>query len=243
MIRVPSLTCQGVSKSFRTGKITQQVIQEGSVDIYPSELTLVVGPAGSGNSTLLSILSGLFRPDTGHVHALEKDLWTLSDAEIDRFRMDHCGFVFQGFNLFGALTALENTLLPLHYVGLRGEVAERQAQHALEEVGLGQKSHLRPIELSGGEKQRVAIARALVKNPQLIFADEPTSALDGANGELVIELLKRIASEHQATVLGVTHDPRLLVHADRVIHLVDGVITRDERSSPSQSSTPEQRND
>jgi putative ABC transport system ATP-binding protein len=121
---------------------------------------------------------------------------------------------------------------------VRGREAERRAQRALDEVGLSSRSHLRPAELSGGEKQRVAIARALVKEPALVFADEPTSALDKTNGQIVVDLLRRIATGHGATVLGVTHDPRLLSHADRVIHLEDGVVVRDERtSSPAPSSS------
>ncbi len=225
----PTLISQGISKSFTAGKITQQVIRDSALEIYPSELTLVVGPSGSGKSTMLSIMSGLLRPDTGNVSALGVNLWDLSDDALDKFRLQHCGFVFQGCNLFGSLTACENVILPLQYLGVRGAAAELRALKALEEVGLGASSHLRPAELSGGEKQRVAIARALVKNPQLIFADEPTSALDSMNGQIVIDLLKQIAGEHGATVLGVTHDPRLLSHADRVIELEDGIVCKDER--------------
>ncbi|MCW7539463.1 ABC transporter ATP-binding protein [Aquabacterium sp. A7-Y] len=236
MTATPSLYSRGISKAFVTGKVTQQVIKDSSLDIFPGELTLIVGPSGSGKSTLLSMLSGLLRPDTGSVRALEQDLWALGEKDLDRFRLEHCGFVFQGFNLFSSLSALDNVILPLQYLGVHGAPARQRAQSALDEVGLHDRSHLRPAELSGGEKQRVAIARALVKRPQLLFADEPTSALDKNNGQIVIDLLKRIATGHGATVLGVTHDPRLLSHADRVIHLEDGVVTRDERAAgPSPS--------
>lgn len=233
----PSLRSVGISKAFVTGKIRNQVIKDSSLDILPGELTLVVGPSGSGKSTMLSMMSGLLRPDTGHVFALDTDLWTLGERELDRFRLNHCGFVFQGFNLFGALTALENVILPLQYLGIPGKEASHRAQAALHEVGLDGRAHLRPAELSGGEKQRVAIARALVKEPALIFADEPTSALDKTNGQIAIDLLKRIAREHGATVLGVTHDPRLLTHADRVIHLEDGAVVLDERSKAQSPAT------
>lgn len=226
----PTLRSVGISKAFVTGKIRNQVIKDSSVDILPGELTLVVGPSGSGKSTMLSMMSGLLRPDTGHVFAFDTDLWALSERDLDRFRLNNCGFVFQGFNLFNSLTALENVILPLQYLAIPGKEASRRAQGALDEVGLHERTHLRPAELSGGEKQRVAIARALVKEPALIFADEPTSALDKTNGQIVVDLLQRIAREHGATVLGVTHDPRLLSHADRVIHLEDGVVVRDERS-------------
>ncbi|QIL45125.1 ABC transporter ATP-binding protein [Acidovorax sp. HDW3] len=232
MAFAPTLSSQGISKAFTVGKVRAEVIKNSAVHIFPHELTLVVGPSGSGKSTMLSMLAGLLRPDTGQVQALGVDLWALNERELDRFRLQHCGFVFQGFNLFVALTALENVILPLQYLGLRGAEAETRARKVLAEVGLQTRSHLRPAELSGGEKQRVAIARALAKEPALVFADEPTSALDKVNGQIVIDLLKQIAHTHGATVLGVTHDPRLLSHADRVLHLEDGCIVRDERQNP-----------
>ena len=237
MDREPTLSSHGISKAFTTGKITQQVIKDSALDIYPGELTLVVGPSGSGKSTMLSMLAGLLRPDSGQVLSLGIDLWQLPEAAIDRFRLENCGFIFQGFNLFSSLTALQNVILPLQYLGVRGRTAVRRSLRALHEVGLGERSHLRPLELSGGEKQRVAIARALVKEPRLIFADEPTSALDKHNGQITVALLKRIAHEHNATVLGVTHDPRLLSHADRVIHLEDGCIKSDRRPDPNAPGT------
>jgi putative ABC transport system ATP-binding protein len=236
-----TLRSVGISKAFVSGKLRNQVIKDSSIEIMPGELTLVVGPSGSGKSTMLSMMSGLLRPDTGHVYALDTDLWTLSEGDLDRFRLKNCGFVFQGFNLFNALTALENVILPLQYLGIPDEESARRAQGALDEVGLHDRAHLRPAELSGGEKQRVAIARALVKEPALIFADEPTSALDKTNGQIVVDLLKRIAAEHGATVLGVTHDPRLLSHADRVIHLEDGVVVRDERQHDHPNESNEAR--
>ena len=230
MSNIPTLQATGISKSFVSGSISQQVIKQSSLDVFSGELTLLVGPSGSGKSTMLSMLSGLLHPDTGIVMALGTNLWSLGEKELDAFRLEHCGFIFQGFNLFGSLSALDNVILPLQYMGIQGEEARDRARLALEEVGLGGRSHLRPLELSGGEKQRVAIARALVKRPQMIFADEPTSALDKANSEIVITLLQSIAGQHNATVLGVTHDPRLLSHADRVIHLEDGILKQDHRN-------------
>jgi putative ABC transport system ATP-binding protein len=229
MTDLPSIVARHIARSFITGKTRIHVIRELSLGIYPGELTLIVGPSGSGKSTLLALLSGLLRPDAGTVTALNQDIWALQDAAIDHFRLMNCGFIFQGFNLFQALTALEQVLLPMKYVGIVGEAAQQHAQAALAEVGLSQRMQLRPIELSGGEKQRVAIARAIVKQPKLLFADEPTSALDSKNGQIVIDILHRIARSHGATVLGVTHDPRLLKYADRVLYLEDGQILRDER--------------
>ena len=177
----------------------------------------------------MSILSGLQRPDAGSVVALGEDLWRGDRRALDRFRLQHTGFVFQGFNLFPALTALEQVMLPLGYMGVDDHTAAERGRATLEEVGLGERMHLLPAELSGGEKQRVAIARALVKQPQLLFADEPTSALDAANGQIVIDTLRRIAHGHATTVLCVSHDQRLVTHADRVLEMEDGAILNDRR--------------
>src|SRR5690606_13022864 len=183
---------------------------------------------------LIAALSGLLKPDAGRVDALDvDDLWKLSSGRIDKFRLDHCGFIFQGFNLFPALSALQQVTTVLKYQGLSKDQARAQATAAREEVGLGARLHQRPMALAGGEKQRVAIARALAKNPQILFADEPTSALDGENGQVVIRLLRRAATEHGAAVICVTHDPRLEAWADRVIHIEDGRILDDARRTPS----------
>ena len=222
-----TIEAEDISKSYGPANNRIRVLKDLSLSVHPGELTLCVGPSGSGKSTLVSALSGLLNPDTGRVKLLGEDLWAMDENERDDFRLRHCGFVFQGFNLFGALTALENVLLPLSFMGIPVIEARERAHVALAEVGLAARSHLLPAELSGGEKQRTAIARAIAKNPRLIFADEPTSALDKENGQRVVDILHRFARTHGATILGVTHDPRLLSHADRVIHLEDGLILRD----------------
>lgn len=209
------------------------MIRELSLQIHAGELTLMMGPSGSGKSTLLAMLSGLLRPDEGAVLISDYDLWSHDTDAIDRFRLENCGFIFQGFNLFPALTALEQVLLPMRYAGLRGSRARRSALDALALVGLKERTHLRPLELSGGEKQRVAIARAIVKSPKLLFADEPTSSLDSANGQIVVDILHRIARKLGSTVLCVTHDPRLIKHGDRILQLEDGRIVADSRNEGS----------
>ena len=231
-----SLQARHVRKSFTSGPIHHTVLHDLSLDIRAGELTLISGPSGCGKSTLLAILSGLQRPDGGEVIALGEDLGKLGMREIERFRLQHTGFVFQGFNLFPALNALEQVELPLGYLGLSPAEARRRAMASLEEVGLGPRMGLRPSELSGGEKQRVAIARALAKEPGLLFADEPTSALDAANGQTIIDILHRIARTHGTTVLCVSHDPRLVGHADRVLAMEDGRILSDR--VPTSASTP-----
>ncbi len=226
-----ALRATGVSKSFVSGKLRTQVLDNLSLDINAGELTLISGPSGCGKSTLLSILSGLQKIDSGSVQALGSELGQLDLRALERFRLEHTGFVFQGFNLFPALSAFEQVELPLNYMGLTRDEARRRARLSLEEVGLAHRMRLRPAELSGGEKQRVAIARALAKEPHLLFADEPTSALDAANGQTIIDLLHRIAVGHGTTVLCVSHDPRLVMHADRVLAMEDGRILSDRRTA------------
>jgi putative ABC transport system ATP-binding protein len=236
---MPALQARSVRKSFVSGRVESMVLHDLSLDVRAGELTLISGPSGCGKSTLLAILSGLQPADAGHVHALGHELSGLSMRALEHFRLQHTGFVFQGFNLFPALSALEQVELPLSYMGLAKGVARRRAIESLEEVGLGPRMRLRPAELSGGEKQRVAIARALAKQPELLFADEPTSALDAANGQIVIDILHRIARAHGTTVLCVSHDPRLVGHADRVLAMEDGRILSDHVPNGSQTEAKE----
>lgn len=225
----PSITLTDVRRAFTNGTITTHVLKGITLSIQQGAMTLIVGPSGSGKSTLLAVASGLMRPSSGRVMTLDTDFNTLDDGVIDRFRLQHCGFVFQGFNLFASLTAFEQVLYPLQFMPEIGGDAQEHAHQALDAVGLSSKTHLYPIELSGGEKQRVAIARAIAKDPELLFVDEPTSALDKDNGAKIARLLCTIAHDRKATVLCVSHDQRLIDYADRVICLEDGLITRDDQ--------------
>lgn len=224
----PSITVKSVNRSYVSGKIVNHVLKDVSTELYPGKLTLIMGPSGSGKSTFLSVASGLLKPDNGQVIVNGTDLWKMSQSGIENFRLKNFGFIFQGFNLFASLTATEQILIVLKYAGKLGFEASKIAAEALDEVGLSKVKHLRPMQLSGGEKQRVAIARALAKKPAFLFADEPTSALDKENGQIVIGLLHKAAKIHGATILAVSHDPRLLPHADRVIRIEDGIIMKDE---------------
>lgn len=222
-----SVRLEDVSHSFTTGTITSTVLRDLSLYIQPGEFTLLLGPSGSGKSTLLAIASGLEAPTRGRAWLLDQDLYSLSEKERERFRLKNCGFIFQGFNLFESLTALEQVSIPLIYSGFSREDASYRAHRNLEALGLGEKKHLLPRELSGGEKQRVAIARALAKDPQCIFADEPTSALDSDSGQIVSDLLLRASKERGALVLCVSHDSRITPYADRIVGLVDGRVNSD----------------
>jgi putative ABC transport system ATP-binding protein len=231
-----ALIAENISKRFANGSAQASVLENISLVIEAGELTLISGPSGCGKSTLLSVLSGLQRPDHGRVLALGEELGRLDVRALESFRLRHTGFVFQDFNLFPALMVSEQVELPLQYMGLSAQAAKSRAARALEEVGLGEAQlRLRPAELSGGEKQRVAIARALAKDPLLLFADEPTSSLDAANGQVTIDILHDIARRHNTMVLCVSHDPRLIGHADRVLTMEDGRILSDRRATATPS--------
>jgi putative ABC transport system ATP-binding protein len=232
-LRQPTLRGQHLVRTFGTGSATTTVLRRVSLDLYRGELALIMGPSGSGKSTLLAALGGLMRPDSGRVLSLGEDLWKLSDRDRKQFRLRHCGFVFQGYNLFPALTAAQQLEVVLRWgMGVSGRQARRRAEEMLELLGLGAKTRSLPRELSGGEQQRVAIGRALIKGPSLCFADEPTAALDWAHGQQVIELLRTAAADSGATVLVVAHDARLVPYADRVFHLVDGQLAEAVQYEP-----------
>ena len=230
---MPALQGVHLSRSFGQGEMKTTVIHDVSIELFSGQITLLMGPSGSGKSTLLAILSGLLRPDSGRVMALGHDLWSLSDLERERFRLRHCGFIFQGYNLFNALTARQQLEMVVRWgEGASARDARRRADEMLALLGLAKKSHLRPTELSGGEKQRVAIGRALIKEPNFCFADEPTSALDWKAGQQVIELLRSAAHDRGATVLVVAHDARIIEHVDRVVHMEDGRLWIQEERKP-----------
>jgi putative ABC transport system ATP-binding protein len=222
----PSLRGTGLTRTFGTGDALTTAMADVSLELFPGQIVLLMGPSGSGKSTLLAVLSGLLTPDSGKVVAHGKDLWALSEQQREAFRLEHFGFVFQGYNLFPALTARQQLEMVLRWgqsVGARE--ARARADQTLDLLGLSKKANLRPAQLSGGEKQRVAIGRALIKGPSFCFADEPTSALDWKHGEQVIELLRTAAHDYGSTILVVGHDARMIPHCDRVLHMEDGVLT------------------
>jgi putative ABC transport system ATP-binding protein len=225
----PTLQAQNITRTFGQGETLTTAVRDVSLELRAGEVSLLMGPSGSGKSTLMANLSALLRPDQGQVLALGHDLWQMDDRERERFRLVHYGFIFQGYNLFPALSARQQLELVLRWgEGATGREARRRADQMLSLLGLGKKASLRPDQLSGGEKQRVAIGRALIKEPTFCFADEPTSALDWAHGEQVIELLRAAARDREATVLIVAHDVRILPYADRLFQLEDGNLVADQ---------------
>ena len=222
-----AIVAEGIEMTFELGKQRYQVLKGIDLVIKSGDIQLLMGPSGSGKTTLLSILAGLLTPTEGQVYLLGQEITRMSREKLAKYRLENVGFIFQGFNLFPALTAAENVELVLNYKGITRGVARKQAQLLLEQVELGSSYvNQKPSELSGGQKQRVAIARALAGNPKLIMADEPTAALDSQSGHNVIQLLRTLAKEQGCTVLMVTHDPRIIDVADRVSYLEDGVLKK-----------------
>jgi putative ABC transport system ATP-binding protein len=227
-----AITAQGIAMDYRSGSETYQALKGVDLAVRTGDIQLLMGPSGSGKTTLLSILAGILTPTAGSVKLLGEEITQMSRSELARFRLAHIGFIFQGFNLFPALSALENVEVALNLKGIRGAAARQQGWDLLAQVGLGDKAKNLPRDLSGGQKQRVAVARALAGDPDLIMADEPTAALDSQNGHAVIALLADLAKQRGRTVLIVTHDPRIIGVADQIAELEDGLM----RSADPQSA-------
>jgi putative ABC transport system ATP-binding protein len=231
----PMLEAVNLTKDLGSGAGKVAALKGVSLALHGGELTLLMGPSGSGKTTLLSILGCMLAPTEGTVRIGEHSTAGLDPEQLAQLRRDHIGFVFQSFHLFPTLSTTDNVRLALDVRGERSRAAKVRSREALAKVGLGHKIKAYPRELSGGEQQRVAIARAIVGKPSIILADEPTAALDGANGQAVMQLLAEIAREQAHAVLIVTHDPRLLPFADRVVHIEDGRIISEERGGIRQT--------
>ena len=214
------LVLRDVVKVYRKGRETIRALGGITLDVPETGMTAIVGPSGSGKSSLLHVIGAMDRPTGGEVIVAGQALGVLAERDLTRFRRQTVGFVFQTFNLMPTLSALENVMLPMEFNGVAGEARRLRARDLLERVGLGARLGHRPRELSGGEQQRVAIARALANDPRMVLADEPTGNLDSATGQVIYELLKAISRER--TVLVVTHAEALAQMAHRVLNLKDG---------------------
>ena len=219
---------ENVTKIYKLGQSVVHALDGINLQIQAGEIAAVMGPSGSGKSTLMGILGCLDIPTEG-VYRLEgESVEKLNDNQLAQVRSRKVGFVFQQFNLLPRTSALENVMLPLLYDGVRGKARIEKAKAALETVGLADRMHHRPNQLSGGEQQRVAIARAMVNNPTILLADEPTGNLDTKTGEEIIGLFQKLHEENGQTVVYVTHDAFIARHTQRIIRLVDGKIISDE---------------
>jgi putative ABC transport system ATP-binding protein len=216
-----------VTKVYQQGRRAVQAVRGVSLQVMPGEFVSIMGPSGSGKSTLLHLMGGLDTPTTGKAIFQGKDLQLLSDRNRSLLRRSRIGFVFQFFNLLPTLTAAENVALPLLLGGLARAKALRQAQVALESVGLADRVTHFPEAMSGGEMQRVAVARALVTEPEAVLCDEPTGNLDSANSKEVLALLRRLPGDGRRAVVMVTHDQEAAAIGDRFVHIRDGRIQLD----------------
>ena len=226
----------GVVKDLGVGVAQIRALNGVDLALKGGELTLLMGPSGSGKSTLLSILGCLLTPTEGTVRVRGDSIAGKNPEDLAKLRRENIGFVFQSYHLFPTLSAADNVRLALDVRGETGADAKHKARAALERVGLASKTRNYPSQLSGGEQQRVAIARAVVGDPSVILADEPTAALDSENGKAIMGILADIAKDPGRGVLVVTHDPRLLPFADRIVHIEDGHIVREEAGGAAQKS-------
>jgi len=219
-----AIAVRSLIKKYEEGANGTLALRGVDLDAHPGELLMLMGPSGSGKTTLLSIMGCILTATSGSVRLASTEVVGLREKDLPALRLDHIGFVFQGFNLFPTLTAGENVELMLDLKKVPVARAKKRAQELLEQVGLGEKYNSFPADLSGGQKQRVAIARALAGDPGIILADEPTAALDSHTGRNVMEMMSNLAHNRGRAVVIVTHDSRVLQFADRIVRIEDGLV-------------------
>lgn len=218
------IQCRGISKSYRKGGTVVTPLEQLDLDVPHGEFLALMGPSGSGKTTLLNLLSGIDSPSEGSLIIAGTELARLSRRELTKWRAAHVGYIFQLYHLVPVLSAFENVELPLLLAPLSKKDRHARVAAALELVGLADRMHHTPSELSGGQEQRVAIARALVADPPLLVADEPTGDLDRESATRILDLLQQLAADHGKTIVMVTHDPRAAASAHRTLHLEKGQL-------------------
>lgn len=227
----PFISIHSLSKSYTKGKVSVTPLENLSLDVPQGEFLALMGPSGSGKTTLLNLIAGIDSPTTGELMVDGRDIARLSRSHITRWRAQHVGYIFQLYHLVPILSAYENVELPLLLGKFTKSQRREKIQAALELVGLSDRAHHRPSELSGGQEQRVAIARAIVHDPGLLVADEPTGDLDRESADSILELLNTLANDHRKTIVMVTHDPKAADAAHRTLHLEKGQLI--EQAAPA----------
>ena len=221
-----AIRAREIGKSFGEGDARTVALRSVSLEAYFGEMLYIVGPSGSGKTTMLSVLSGVLRPDTGTVSVEGTDIWSLSPDQLAELRLHKIGFVFQDFHLFPRLTTAENVAIPMILKKQPWDEAVSKAREYLEVVGLTKRADLPPVKLSGGEQQRVAIARAMAAQPDILVMDEPTASLDGDTGHAIVTFVKNQILHEKRCVIVVTHDSRIYDMATRILKMEDGHLTK-----------------
>jgi len=228
----PVIRAENITRDLKLGSHTVHALRGVNMEIFPNEMVGIIGPSGSGKSTLLGIIGGLDSPTDGVIEIDGLDITHMNEDQLTDIRNQKIGFIFQFFNLIPTLTAWENVALPIEFAQTRRHKPNQRAKELLEMLGLADRLHHRPNELSGGEQQRVAIARALANDPPILLADEPTGNLDSKSGATVLSALNTIRDNNGTTVVLVTHDPKLASRMDRVLTLVDGMVAPNGKAAP-----------
>ena len=226
-----AVICRDVTKTYGKGEIAVRALKGVSLEARFGELLMIVGPSGCGKTTLLSVICGTLRADSGTIELFGKNISSMPDRELTAFRARHVGFIFQQFNLVPTLTARENVSIPRLLTGTPYARAQQESGAMLAKVGLAGREESFPSQMSGGQQQRVAISRAMVHQPRLVICDEPTASLDAAAGQRALDLLRESARHPDRCVIVVTHDSRIFHYADRIVEMDDGLVTASQTAS------------
>jgi putative ABC transport system ATP-binding protein len=226
-----AIVATGLTKWFGEGDARKIAVNSVTLVAHFGEMLFIVGPSGSGKTTMLSMISGILRPNAGQVLVKGADIWTLNNDQLADFRLNTIGFVFQDYHLFPRLTTAENVAIPLILKQRNWDESIAEARQYLEIVGLKDRGEILPVKLSGGEQQRVAIARAIISQPEILILDEPTASLDGDTGRMIIAFVKEKILNDKRCIMIVTHDARINEYADRILHMEDGHLTAEDKGT------------
>jgi putative ABC transport system ATP-binding protein len=226
-----AIVATDLTKWFGEGEAKVTAVNQVGLVAHFGEMLFIVGPSGSGKTTMLSMISGILRPNAGNVKVKGADIWTLNNDQLADFRLNTIGFVFQDYHLFPRLTTAENVAIPLILKQRNWDESITEARQYLEIVGLKDRGEMLPVKLSGGEQQRVAIARAIISQPEILILDEPTASLDGDTGRMIIAFVKEKILNEKRCIMIVTHDARINEYADRIFHMEDGHLTAEDKGT------------
>ena len=236
----PAISIKDLTKVFVIGKEKVRALAGVSLDIYPNEIVCLLGTSGSGKSTLLNMMAGLEKPTKGSITIFGERVDKMSERKLAMFRQKNMGFVFQSYNLLPNLTAIDNVAMPMMFSGIKRRVRDKQAKQMLKMCGLGKRMRHKPTQMSGGQQQRVGIARAFVAKPKIVFADEPTGNPDTRTTIEIMEMMVSMARENHQTLVIVTHDVEIAAYADKIYHIIDGIISSVEDNRHNQISVGSQ---